>query len=144
MISIIIASLALLFSIFTYVMHDRMLKKQERLLNEYQLRAFVQDEVASKKAVIRAKSVKFKSGQRTLIIYNMGKTKARNLTVSMEQDDKVFDTHPKMPVTYPELLPDASREIILILIDGVCILSLNYTWDDDFGTNNKESQTIDL
>lgn len=144
MISIIIATLALLFSVFTYVTHDRKLKKQEKQLNEYQIRALAQGEEENKKAVIRAKAQKIKGGQRTLYICNTGKSKARNVTVAMEKVDQVFATRPDMPVTYPELLPDAPRGIILYLSEGDDILTLNYSWDDDLGTDHKESQTIDL
>ena len=144
MVSIIIATLALLFSIFTYVTHDRKLKMQEKHLNEYQLRALAQGEEQNKKAIIRAKSVKTTSGKRTVYIINKGKAKARNLTVAIEESDQVIATRPNLPVNYSELLPDAPREIVLHLAEGDNVLTLNYTWDDDFGSNNQESQTIDL
>lgn len=144
MVSIIIAILALFFSVFTYVIHDRKLKKQERLLNEYQLRALAQDEEENKKAVIRARAVKTTGGKRTVYIYNTGKAKARNVIVAMDKVDQVFSTRPDLPVTYTELLPDAPREIILFLTEGDDVMTLNYIWDDDFKMNNKESQTIDL
>lgn len=144
MISIIIAILALLFSLFTYVTHDRKLKKQEKLLNEYQLRALAQGEADNKKAIIRAKAVKNTGGKRTVFIYNNGKVKARNVIVATDNANQVFATRPDLPITYPELLPDAPREIILFLAAGDNVLTLNYTWDDDFSTNNTESQTIDL
>lgn len=143
MTSIIIAILALLFSIFTYVTHDRKLKEQEKQLNEYRLRAFAKDEEENKKAVIRAKAVK-SGGRCTVFICNMGNAKAKNLTVAMDNEEQVSATRPDLPVTYHELLPDASREILLLLTEGDDELTLNYTWDDDFGTNNKENQTIDL
>ena len=144
MISVFIAILAFLFSVCTYVIHDRKLKKQESLLNEYQLRALSQGEEEKKKAVIRAKAIKIKGGQRTLYVYNTGNAKARNVIVAMIKDDQVFATRPEMPVTYSELLPDAHREIILHLTEGDDVLTLNFTWDDDFNTNNNETQTIDL
>ena len=144
MISLVIAILAFLLSVSTYIIHDRKLKEQEKLLNEYQLRAFVQGEEEKKKAVIRARAVKTNRGERTVVIYNTGKAMARNLTVAMEKEDQVFATNPDLPITYSELLPDAFREIKLFLAEGDDVLTLNYTWDDDFGVNNKESQTIDL
>ena len=144
MISIIIAILALLFSVFTYVTHDHKLKKQEKQLNEYQLRALAQGEEENKKAIIRAKAIIIKGGQRTLYICNTGKAKARNVIVAMDKDDQVFATRPELPVTYAELLPDAPRAIILHLTEGDDVLTLNYTWDDDFKMNNQETQTIDL
>ena len=43
--SLIISILALLFSAFTYLMHDKKLKVQERKINEYQLRLFEKEDI---------------------------------------------------------------------------------------------------
>ena len=144
MISIIIATLALAFSCYTFFAHDRRLKKQEQLLNEYQLRLMAQSEEENKKAIIRAKSVKYTGGKRTLYIYNTGKAKASNLKVDMIEDEQVIASKPNLPQTYEELLPDASREILLLLTEGDDEITLTFEWEDDFSKNNKESQTIDL
>ena len=144
MISIIIAALALAFSCYTFFAHDRRLKKQEQLLNEYQLRLMAQSEEENKKAIIRAKSVKYSGGKRTLYIYNTGKAKASNLKVDMIEDEQVIASKPNLPQTYEELLPDASREILLLLTEGDDEIKLTFEWEDDFSKNNKESQTIDL
>lgn len=144
-ISIIIALLALLFSVITYFIHDRKLKEQEKILNEYQLRVLAQVEEENKKAIIRARTVKTIGGKRTLLIYNIGKAKARNLIVAMDNGEQVIAARPGFPVTYPELFPNTSREITLFLLtEGDDDVILNYTWDDDSGKNNMESQTIDL
>lgn len=142
--SIIVAVLALAFSCYTFFAHDRRLKKQDKLLNEYQLRLMARSEEESKKAVIRAKSVKYTNGRRTLFIYNTGTSKARNLKVDMLDNDQVIASRPDLPQTYEELLPNASREILLLLTDGDDEITLIYEWDDDFRKENKESQTIDL
>ena len=65
--SVILAALAFGFSIYTFFAHDRRLKKQENLLNEYQLRSLAQNEEENKKAIIRAKAVKYKSGNRDVV-----------------------------------------------------------------------------
>lgn len=144
MISIIIAALALAFSCYTFFAHDRRLKKQEQLLNEYQLRLMAQSEEENKKAIIRAKSVKYTGGKRTLYIYNTGKAKASNLKVDMIEDEQVIASKPNLPLTYEELLPDASREILLLLTEGDDEITLVFEWEDDYSKINKESQTIDL
>lgn len=144
MISIVVAVLALAFSCYTFFAHDRRLKKQEKLLNEYQLRLMAQSEEDNKKAVIRARSVKYTGGKRTLYIYNTGKAKARNLKVDMIEDEQVIASRPDLPQIYEELLPNASREILLLLTEGDDEITLTFEWEDDFGKNNKESQTIDL
>jgi hypothetical protein len=142
--SLIIAILALLFSGFTYFAHDRKLKKQEIKLNEYQLRYLAQSEEESKKAVIRAKSVKTTGGKRTLYIYNAGKAKAQKVTVEMPNEKQVYASNPQFPLSYDCLLPEAYREVTLLLCEGNDDLTLNYTWNDDYQKGNKESQTIDL
>ena len=144
MISIVISILAFVFSVMTYFIHDRKIKKQEMLLNEYQLKALAQAENDNKKAILRAKAINIKVGRCIVYIINTGKAKARNVMVSLGKEDQVFATSPQMPITYDELLPNASREIQLFLSEGDDEITLNYSWDDDFSSDNKESQTIDL
>ena len=144
LISIILAVIAFVFSFVTYLVHDRRLKKQELLLNAYQLRSLSQEEEKSKRAVIRAKAVKLVSGQRKLYIGNVGNAVARNLRVDMLDNAQVIATRPNMPMTYAEVLPNATREITLMLTSGNDELTLSYEWEDEYSRENKESQTIDL
>lgn len=144
LISIILAVIAFVFSFVTYLVHDRRLKKQELLLNAYQLRSLSQEEEKSKRAVIRAKAVKLVSGQRKLYIGNVGNAVARNLRVDMLDNAQVIATRPNMPLTYAEVLPNATREITLMLTSGNDELTLSYEWEDEYSRENKESQTIDL
>jgi len=144
LISIILAVIAFVFSFVTYLVHDRRLKKQELLLNAYQLRSLSQEEEKSKRAVIRAKAVKVVSGQRKLYIGNVGNAVARNLRVDMLDNAQVIATRPNMPMTYAEVLPNATREITLMLTSGNDELTLSYEWEDEYSRENKESQTIDL
>lgn len=141
---IILSTLALSFSFYTFFAHDRRLKKQERLLNDYQLRLLDQSEKDSKKAVIRAKAVKYTRGKRTLYICNIGKTEAKNLKVDLPNPDEVYSSNPKFPLLYERLLPEASREVQLFLTEGNDELDLIYEWEDDYSVKNRESQTIDL
>lgn len=142
--SVILAFIAFGFSFYTFFAHDRRLKEQETLLNEYQLRSLAQNEEENKKAIIRAKSVKYNGGNRTLYIYNTGKAKARNLKVEMPNDNQVYASRPDFPLNYDELLPEASREVLLFLAEGDDELTLTFEWEDDYCKDNKEQQTIDL
>ena len=148
--SLIIALLALLFAGFTYLAHDRKLKKQEEQLNEYQLRSLAQSEEEKQKqkqkqkAVIRAKAVKHTGGKRTLYIYKLGKAKAQNIIVELPDEKQVYASTSFFPLSYYSLLLDADREVTLFLSEGNDKLTMNYTWGDDYQQGNKESQTIDL
>jgi len=143
-ISVIIALLALAFSCYTYFAHDRRIKRQEKILNEYRLRALSQSEEESKRAIIRAKVVDAGKGDKTLYICNVGKSKARNLTVDMPNSEEIYASRPSFPQSYEELLPDSWREIRLLLAEGDGELTLSFEWEDGFRKNNKETQTIDL
>ena len=142
--SIVIAILALGFSCYTFFAHDRRLKKQENQINEYQLRSMVQSEDDNKKAVIRAKALKYTGGKRTLYICNTGKAKARNLNVDIPNEDEIYASSPEFPLHYEELLSDASREVTLLLSEGDDELTLTFEWEDEYSKTNKETQTIDL
>lgn len=142
--SSLLALFAFGFSLYTFFAHDRRLKKQENMLNEYQLRSMAQSEEEKKKAIIRAKAVKYNSGNRTLYIYNAGKAKARNLKVEIPKEDQVYASRPVFPLNYDELLPDASREVTLLLTEGDDELTLSFMWEDDYSKDNKEEQTLDL
>ena len=144
LLSLILAAFALAFSCYTFFAHDRRLKKQEKLLNDYQLRSLAQAEDENKKAVIRAKAVKYKSGNRTLYIYNEGKAKARNINVEMPDAEQVDASNPEFPLHYDELLPGAYRDVNLFLSEGDDELTLTYGWEDNYSTDNIETQTIDL
>src|SRR5574344_1630052 len=128
--SIIIATLALALSCYTFFAHDRRLKKQEKLLNEYQLRSLAQSEEDNKKAILRAKAGKYKRGNRMLYIYNEGRAKARNIKVEMPDAEQVCASRPDFPLNYDALLPGAYREVTLLLSEGDEELTLNYKWDD--------------
>ena len=78
----------------------------------------MQEEKESKCAVIRTKAIKPKAGQRVLVVSNFGKAMAKHLKIEMLDNEQVIATRPEMPVTYAELLPGASREIILMLSSG--------------------------
>lgn len=52
-ISFIIACIAFAFSIFTFIFYDHKLKKQEKILNEYQLKKNETEEIENRKAKIR-------------------------------------------------------------------------------------------
>lgn len=143
-ISVIISVTTLLFSIATYVVHDRKLKKQERLLNEYQLRSLALCEAENKKAVIRAIVHNEGSGSRTLYIVNEGKSKAVNLRIELSDPKQITLIRPELPFVIDQLLPGAHREFTLFLCEGEDEATFVFRWEDDFSKGNEESQTIDL
>ena len=142
--SFIIACTAFAFSVFTFFFYDNKLKKQERKLNEYQLKKNETEEVEFKKAQIRGNIVKGEKGRRTLKVFNAGKASATNIRLEfLSNTDGLFDS--KNPFPYELLNPQDSTEAILHLIVGCPdTIKVKYTCDDDFQKNNEFTQVLTL
>ena len=98
----------------------------------------------NKKAVIRAYPVKNMRGQRDIYIKNEGKATATNLRIDIPKRDEYWASQTPLPVTYEELLPGAYRKITLTLIEGQNVVTIHFSWDDEYQNENKQHQTIDL
>src|SRR5690606_2878301 len=85
-ISLTLSIAAFLGSIFTYFKHDRILKRQEKKLNEYQLQKIEQEQEDNKKAVLRAELQNAGSNKRNLQIANVGLSTAKNVRLRLSDD----------------------------------------------------------
>ena len=81
---------ALLFSAYTYSKHDKKIKAQEQIINDYQINKIAKENEESKKASIRGNIIKGDKGKRTLKVYNCGKATARNIRVEGLKCDGVI------------------------------------------------------
>lgn len=142
--SLIISVLALLFSAFTYFMHDKKLKVQERKINEYQLRLFEKEDIANQKAAIRGNIVKSLKGNRILKIFNSGRASARNIRIDGLDVDGLFHRADKL-FPYELMNPQDYTEISIYPSLGFpYTIKLKYIWDDESGTNNEYEQVLTL
>lgn len=142
--SLIISVLALIASIFTYFMHDKKLKEQERKINEYQLKQIEKENLENKKAAIRGNIVKGLKSGRTLKVYNSGRATARNIRVEGLDVNGIFymrrDIFP-----YELMNPQDYTELTMHLTYGCpSTIKLKYIWDDEFGDNNEFEQVLTI
>ena len=142
--SLIISVLALIASIFTYFMHDKKLKEQERKINEYQLKQIEKENLENKKAAIRGNIVKGLKSGRTLKVYNSGRATARNIRVEGLNVNGIFymrrDIFP-----YELMNPQDYTELTMHLTYGCpSTIKLKYIWDDEFGDNNEFEQVLTI
>lgn len=127
--------------------YEESVTKDKQINEEYmalQIKKMRQEEEDRKKAVIRATINSRGGGSRILHITNQGKSKATNIHVDMPDPKQVYDVNPSIPCDIDQLLPGTHREFRLFLCEGDDVLTLNFSWQDDFSNENKESQTIDL
>ena len=142
--SLIISVLALIASVFTYFMHDKKLKEQERRINEYQLKQIEQENLESKKAAIRGNIVKGLKGGRTLKVYNSGRATAHNIKVEGLDVDGVFHL-PQDLFPYELMNPQDYAELTLHLTCGCpSTIKLKYVWDDESGKDIEFEQLLTL
>ena len=137
--SLIVAFGALAFSFFTYFAHDRELKRQEKIINDFQVKALEREEAETKQAKIRGSIIKvLGNGARELRIFNAGQVTARNVKVewlNYRDDDGVYarDDFSKLG----DISPHNPWKVRLLL--NSCHepkMHLRYTWSDDYQENN--------
>lgn len=140
---LIISILALAASIFTYLKHDKKLKDQERIINEYHLRQIEKEDLESKQAAIRGTIVKgLKSGNRTLKVYNSGRALARNIRIEgLDVAGMFHQANTLFP--YELMNPQDYTEVFILLANGYpSTIKLKYIWDDESGKDNEFEQVL--
>lgn len=142
-ISLAISLLAIIASVFTYIVHDRRLKRQEILINDYQLRKNLEEEQEQKRAKIRANIVKGFKGKTTLKIYNAGKATARKIELKILEEDKLFLMNNPFP--YEFMHPQDNTDLIIHLSDASPDkINVILTWEDDYQQENQHHQILTL
>lgn len=143
-ISLLISAIAIIVSLYTYIVHDRKLKGQELLLNLYQLKQFQNEEQANKKADIMGE-ISFMKGEHYLLkIQNKGRASAKNLRVE-GFDIKNYNILNISILPYNCLNTEEAFTLNIFRIGrSIPTMTITYVWDDDFGINRKKQQTIQL
>jgi len=141
--SLIISILALIGTVYTYFVHDRKIKKQEAIINEYQLTKFKEEEEESKKAQICGNIVKYDKGKRVLKIYNKGKASANNIRV-VGIDENKLSVYGLELLPYELLNPQESFELTLLVPGSATTIKLKYIWNDATQDNREFEQVLQL
>ncbi len=144
--SLLISFVALFLSLFTYFLHDRRLKKQEHLINDYQLQKISKEQDEHTKAVVKANIIKKNGGKRVIKIFNAGKSIARNVNIEILQGKDGIHTNDLNELfPYEFLNPQESTEFLIFLFEGpTAIIKIRTTWDDDFAFGNTHEQILTL
>lgn len=143
-ISLLLSALSIFVSLCTYFIHDRKLKKQEQLLNTYQLNQFKNEEQSNKKADIVGEISLLKEEQYLLRIQNKGKASAKNIRID-EFDTENYCIHNNAIIPYHCLNADEAFTLKVFRIGrSIPTMTITYIWDDDWNINRKKQQTIQL
>jgi hypothetical protein len=141
---LIISCLALGVSVFTYFKHDKKIKAQEQIINDYQINKIAKENEEIKKASIRGNIIKGDRGKRTLKVYNCGKATARDIRVEgLDMGSFVVMRNDLFP--YELMNPQDYTEVFIWVVKGSpSTIKLKYIWNDDFGQNNEFEQVLTL
>lgn len=143
-VNLIIGICALSFAIGVYIVHDRKLKQQQKVLNEYQLEVIEQNKKAEVRASITNKqSDNFGNVSGTLVIKNYGKATAYNVRLECEckRDFYAFVNG----CGYSQLQPQESQEKpVARRWNAGRDVKIIVTWDDESGKNRTYKCTLEL
>lgn len=135
---LIISILALLFSGFTYFIHDRKIKKQSSLINKYNLEKIENERDEAKRAIIEANVVKELKGKRVIKVYNRGKSIAKSVEITLPDNISVLRN--PSPI---DILPQQGIELVThSCMDSEDRFNIYFTWNDNFKVRNEASQTL--
>lgn len=138
-ISLIASLVALGFSFYTYFVHDSILKKQEKIINDFQVKALEREEAETKKAKIRANIIDgLGKGNRELRIFNAGQVTARNVKVewlNCRDDNGIYVSE-----DFSDLGDMSPQNLWKVRLSLNCghepKMHLRYTWSDDYQEYN--------
>lgn len=98
------------------------------------------------KAYVNGDLIKREKGKRTLIIKNIGKSKAKNIKVVFLNNEPNGVIISPYPSPYELLNSNENFDIELHTYIGcnVDILKIKITWEDDFNSNNEHIQFLKI
>lgn len=139
---LILSIIAILFSWRVYYIHDRKIKKQERLLNEYQLNKIEKEKEESLRAIIEANVVKAGKGDKIIKVYNKGKSIARDVEVFLPEVHEIQVAENPCPI---DIIPQSGIEISLFLLGGYPKkIEITCKWKDNFKDDNEVKQMLQI
>ncbi len=142
-IALILSAIALIFTLFTYLRHDKKIKQQSKIINDYQLQKINAEIEEDKKADIGINVIRVKNGNRTIKVYNKGKCIARNVEVILPDIDGFSEMINPCPI---DIRPQDGIEVLIGAISVRCPETIEITlkWEDNFKHDNIEHRKMQI
>ena len=137
-ISDIIALAALFGALYTYIVHERRLKRQQSKINSYTIKENEEKERAKKSANIHCSVIKDLKSQRFLIVSNSGTADARNIKVTIDAET-LKSVYTRESMEYSLLTQYAKYKIpISVYINVPDRSRITVEWIDGLGEHSKD------
>lgn len=145
LVSLIISICSLLLSLITFIVYDKKIKKQNLILNQYQIQNIEEEKLKKKCAKISGNIIKEHRGIRKLIISNEGLAPARNICITDILDYKGIILTRTASIPFELLNPGECFEVQFMISESAPdIIKMEYTWDDDYKNHNIYRQNLQL
>ncbi len=140
LVPIVISIISILGTLFTYIKHDKKIKKQEALLNQYQINKIEVEKTERKKALVKALCYDEGQAGKKLRIYNAGIAKATNVRIEFV-DGLSSDVVEMEQFPFRLLNPQDYTDIIFNIYScSKTTITVQFIWDDDFQKDNTFEQ----
>lgn len=141
--SFLLSVVAILGTLFTYLKHDRKIKAQEKLINDYQLDKIEEEKIQKRQAIVRASLISGNKGHRILRVYNKGKATASNVRLIIKDEPANLFTINPFPVSI--ISNDEKIDLDIYLHKQLPNnISVTILWDDEYKSDNSHNQTVQL
>ncbi|TXJ28089.1 MAG: hypothetical protein E6Q24_07110 [Chitinophagaceae bacterium] len=136
--SFYVALVALLLSVWIYFAHDKRIKRQETLINQFELERLMLEKELQKKANLEILIDDSQSARKDLIIVNTGKNLASDIRISIEENEGIEGFIITERILPFELQPNQRRTITLFLHTGSpdCVTA-TLKWNDEYKADNE-------
>lgn len=133
--------------LFMYIHHDKKIKKQERLLNDLQIKQYKKAEEQEKQAKVECNIIHGDKGGRRIFFYNSSLSDTHNVCIGILNKDNLDGVNILGNWGPYDLITsrNGKREERILLCEGhTDALKLRITWDDEFGNNRSILQSTQL
>ncbi|MCM1078261.1 MAG: hypothetical protein NC344_01295 [Bacteroidales bacterium] len=131
----IMAAMGILGGLWAYFRHDRKIKSQEKILNEFQIKQIEKEQAKEKMAEMKANIISNHKGTARIRFVNAGKANANNIRIevltSEKEMGKIYYGANFGP--YEVINPQSYREEKLFLCEGhPDTIEMKIIWNDEF------------
>lgn len=141
----LLSLVAVIGSIYTYIVHNKRLNNQQRQINDYEIKKLEEERLEKKQALVEANVYK-SGGIWKMKIFNRGKARATNIrfeSKTLDEDSSIRLNYDLEMYPIPSLLPNDSVEITVILCNGhKPVHKMLFTWDDESGAGRSQEQDV--
>lgn len=134
--ALFVSILAMSGSLYTYLVHNAKLKKQEDEIQKYQIKKNIEEELLKKQAHLNIEKEPISNLSFTIKITNDGLCDARDLRIKIDDNANFSIIKNPFPIKLLGTKDHETLELLQLYATSTKLM-LNFTWEDDNKQDNK-------